>query len=322
MQKILREISLEKTLMQRFNGNPLVEAKDIPWEKSLGEILYVFNPGVIEVEKGFYIMLFRASGNNNQSMSSLGLAWSDNGIKWNIFNKPVLPYGVNQWCPLGIEDPRIVKWNNWYYIFATAYIKEGCWRIGIWRTKNFLKYEWVGIPFDWDDKDASIIPRSFSGWIYLLHRRYRGISISSTQDPELKGVWHYGGTLLEPDSFYTGCPTLNTQKIGIAGPPIETLKGWFQPVHVVTGERRENKVYSLGAALLEKEDPTKVKGVYPYPLLWPTEEYEINGGVNDVVFSNGAAFSPDERYLNIYYGAADKSIGLAFLDIEELLKWF
>ena len=70
-------------------------------------------------------------------------------------------------------------------MFATACSPKGS-RIGIWRTKNFFEYEWVGIPFDREDKDAAIIPEKINGYVYLLHRQEPDIWISRTKDMELK----------------------------------------------------------------------------------------------------------------------------------------
>ena len=139
--------------IKRFHDNPLLQPGDGWMSKN------VFNCGVILDDDGLYKMLFRASSEEDQDNSDIGLALSYEGTIWYRLDKPVLKCGVNDRCKLGIADPRIVRWVDGYkYIFATVSSASGG-KIGIWRTLNFLEYEWVGIPFNQEDKDASIFPR-------------------------------------------------------------------------------------------------------------------------------------------------------------------
>ena len=78
------------------------------------------------------------------------------------------------------------------------------------------------------------------------------------------------------------------------------------------------KIYRAGAALLDLKDPTKVIGHLPYPLFEPTEPWELNGVVNNVVFPTGHAIFGKDLY--IYYGAADKRIAVASVNLKKLLK--
>jgi beta-1,2-mannobiose phosphorylase / 1,2-beta-oligomannan phosphorylase len=80
-----------------------------------------------------------------------------------------------------------------------------------------------------------------------------------------------------------------------------------------------DKVYRLGVALLDKDDPTKVLNRPKSPILEPEEEWELVGDVPNVVFTCGTAEMGDE-YL-IYYGGADKVIALATANKQELLEF-
>lgn len=298
---------MKKTIqIERFKNNPLLE----PDSHHTWMSKNVFNCGVIIDDDGLYKMLFRAAWTEDQSMSDCGLAFSTEGTIWYVLDKPVLKCGMNDYCTRGIEDPRIVKWvDGWKYIFATACSPMGG-RVGIWRTKNFLEFEWVGIPFDQEDKDASIFPEPIDGWAYLLHRKAPHIWISRTRDLTLKTGWQHSQILTRKKGWYTSPNTGNLpDKIGIAGPPIKTPKGWLVIVHVVhgKGENMFNRVYSLGFMVLNFRDPTKVEYIYPSPILWPTEKYEIIGAVPVVCFSN-AVVDPGGDSLYIYWGGADKVI--------------
>ena len=63
--------------------------------------------------------------------------------------------------------------------------------------------------------------------------------------------------------------------------------------------------------LLDLEDPTRIIGLTHSAILAPTEPYEFNGIVPNVVFPAGAVAMPEKDEICVYYGCADTSIGLA-----------
>ncbi len=293
--------------IKRFKENPLL----VPRPDLDRMRLNVFNCGVIIDDRdGLYKMLVRGAWTNSQIGADLGLALSSDGIKWNLLTEPVLRCGFNKYCTAGIEDPRIVKWvDGWYYIFATA-CNPADLRVGIWKTKNFLTFEWIGVPFDHEDKDAAIFPEPIDGWAYLLHRKDPYIWISRTKNFTLKSGWQDSQVLTKRDDWYCSPKTGNApKKCGIAGPPIRTPKGWLIITHVVhgEGENRFDRAYSLGFMVLNLDNPTKVEYTHPNPILWPEMDYEIVGSVPVVCFSN-ATVDPGGDALYIYYGGADTVI--------------
>jgi predicted GH43/DUF377 family glycosyl hydrolase len=94
-------------------------------------------------------------------------------------------------------------------------------------------------------------------------------------------------------------------KVGAAGPPVRTEDGWFLVYHGVN----ERRVYRLGAALLDIDDPRRVIARQDEPILEPELEWEVNGLVRNVVFSCATVEVGDSYY--IYYGGGDCRIGLA-----------
>ena len=101
-------------------------------------------------------------------------------------------------------------------------------------------------------------------------------------------------------------------RIGASCVPFLTEKGWVEIYH---GATKEN-YYSLGAVLLDREKPWEVLARSVKPLVEPTEEYEIKGFSNSAVFSCGCIVRGEN--VDIYYGAADKSVGLARLTLKEI----
>jgi len=290
---------MDRIQIHRFVDNPLLT----PNPNSIWRSKGVFNAGVIYSD-GIFKMLFRASSRDDMSFSDLGLALSYNGSQWYILDKPVLECGSNDWCERGIEDPRIVEFNTWYYIFATACFGGGG-RIGIWRTKNFLQFEWVGIPFDIEDKDACIIPDYIDGWIYLIHRIAPDMWISKTRDFSLKTGWEDHQVLLKA----------KTGKIGIAGPPIKLGDNWL----VIYHRRTIEGIYELSFLILDGKNPTKILYDYEKPILTPEREHEKKGNVNNVVFS--CATIDMGSYILIYWGGGDRVVCGGTLNKKELEKY-
>jgi len=108
-----------------------------------------------------------------------------------------------------------------------------------------------------------------------------------------------------------------SRHVGAGCPPIETDKGWLLIYHGVEETKKEGKIYRAAAALLDKNDPCKVIGKLNHPLFSPEDEWERKGDVDNVVFPTGAAIFGEKLY--IYYGAADKRICAASLNLSELL---
>ena len=75
--------------------------------------------------------------------------------------------------------------------------------------------------------------------------------------------------------------------------------------------------YRVGAILLEKDDPLKIIGRTVEPILEPEEEHELVGYYNGCVFPTGNVIVKGN--LLVYYGCADKHIGLASCPLDELL---
>jgi predicted GH43/DUF377 family glycosyl hydrolase len=107
---------------------------------------------------------------------------------------------------------------------------------------------------------------------------------------------------------------LESKKIGIAGPPIETPYGWLLLYHGITVKE---SYYNIRAALLGLNDPLHVVGRTYIPILGPEMDYEKGGVVNNAVFSCGAVVI--ENKLFFYYGGADKVIAVATIALSELL---
>jgi len=120
-----------------------------------------------------------------------------------------------------------------------------------------------------------------------------------------------------------GCEQVGwcNDKIGPTAPPIETPGGWLALIHVVdrddarplrTWERRWTKRYTVGMVLLDLEEPWRVIGACPRPVMVPDERYpyEIDGFRGSVLFPTGM-IAEDDGTVKVYYGASDTVVALA-----------
>jgi len=286
---------------------PIAEHK---WESRA-----VLNPGTIR--KGDIVhMLYRAVEGEN--FSTLGYAKLDR--KGNVLERrpePVIKRETDQ-EKQGCEDARIVKYDDTYYFFYTAYNGTTV-RVAAASTTDFLTYKKHGVIIPGvNNKDAMIFPKPINNKVILIHRVEPNIQFAYFDSIEqmLSGDEDYWKNYLKRiDDFTVIRPEFDWEysKIGAGAPPIKTTRGWLMIYHGVD----KNLVYRAGAALLDLEDPTKVIGRLPYPILEPKRKYELQGDVPNVVFPEGTALFDDE--LLVYYGGADKVIAMASVNINELL---
>jgi predicted GH43/DUF377 family glycosyl hydrolase len=104
------------------------------------------------------------------------------------------------------------------------------------------------------------------------------------------------------------------EKVGAGPTPIETPEGWLLIYHGVDNEHR----YRVGLALLDLDNPKRVIARTSEPVMEPETEYELYGDVNNVVFAEGAVVIDGVLYL--YYGGADKVVGLATAPMSDVLE--
>ena len=109
----------------------------------------------------------------------------------------------------------------------------------------------------------------------------------------------------------------DSDKIGLACPPVETQKGWLIIYHGSCG--KANKlIYRAGLALLDLETLRLIKRS-PEWVLRPEKDYE--GGEDGIVFPCGYTLDKNTKELRIYYGTNDSRVGLAISNLNEILDY-
>jgi predicted GH43/DUF377 family glycosyl hydrolase len=209
----------------------------------------------------------------------------------------------------GIEDARFVRFTEGekditYYATYTAY--NGFTILPkLMETKDFYHFKIMPLHGSFaQNKGLALFPRKIKGK-YVMLSRCDGANIYIMYSDHIN-IWEQADKILEPqypDEFI---------QIGTAGSPIETEEGWLLIIHAVGPVR----TYTLGAVLLDLDDPTKVLAHLKTPLLIPSDK-EREGYVPNVIYSCGSIIHNGE--LIISYGMSDYASSFATISLKELL---
>ena len=286
------------------NGPVLTPRTNVPWEKSA-----VLNAAAIHADGKFHL-IYRAVAHNpgDRNRSCLGYAWSGDGVRFERLDAPVLSPNVVPEESQGVEDPRVVKSGDTYYMCYTAYDLKRT-QVALVTSKDLRHWQRHGVILSntvlGNNKDASLFPEKIGGRWCLMHRPAPDIYLSFSDD--LRN-WTGHTCIMKPEYDW------EATKIGGGAQPLKTPQGWLLIYHGVD----KKQSYRLGAALLDLNDPRKVVKRQREFILEPREKWELKGDVNDVVFTCGAVLLGTE--LSVYYGCADTVIGLARADIADWLR--
>lgn len=304
----------------------------------------VLNPAVIDHE-GKIHMFYRAVAKDNYSTIGYCKLGDPLTIEYQAETPVLIPeydYEIH-----GIEDPRIVKIEDKFYLSYTAFDGKnalGCVAIStdlkffrkmgfvvpVWRGNRFRKsiatFDNLNLKYFQPDKGNHIIwdknivffPRKINNKICFLHRIRPGIQIVKIDqlDDLTDSFWENYMANFQKQIVLDPKYKHELSYIGSGCPPIETSFGWLLIYHGVC-DTINGYSYSACAALLDLKNPEKELGRLAYPLFEPEEEWEKKGYVNSVCFPTGSVLVGNQLY--IYYGAADERIGCASVNITDLL---
>jgi predicted GH43/DUF377 family glycosyl hydrolase len=314
----------------------------------------VSNPAVYQ-EGNDIFLFYRAVRRGNRSSIGYCLLEEPLKIKYRAEYPVITP--ENAFESQGVEDPRIVKIEELYYLTYTAY--DGISAQGALATspdlqhfekrgrivpkityaefllmaennknlnpKYFQKqtfYLKPDIPPEtillWD-KNVVFFPRKINNQLVFLHRIRPGIQITKINDLDELTEEFWNNYLGNLDQFVVMDPVYphERQYIGAGCPPIETPQGWLLIYH--SGELSgRGFYYSASAALLDLNDPAQLLSRLPFPLFEPEIDYEIFGNVDNVVFPTGTVLIDNTLY--IYYGAADERIAVLSVHLPDLIQ--
>jgi predicted GH43/DUF377 family glycosyl hydrolase len=208
----------------------------------------------------------------------------------------------------GIEDARFVKFNDGgretYYATYTAYSGRAI-RSELIETSDFMSFRMTPLRgAAAHNKGMALFPGKIDGR-YAMIGRQDNENLYLIYSDDLY-TWESGQLLLKPQFPW------EFVQIGNCGSPIELDEGWLLLTHGVGPIRK----YSIGAALLDKRDPSKVLARSSEPLLRP-EPSEREGYVPNVVYTCGAMRHTDQIILP--YAVSDTFSSFATIKIAALM---
>jgi predicted GH43/DUF377 family glycosyl hydrolase len=209
----------------------------------------------------------------------------------------------------GIEDARFVLFQHddgtrSYFATYTAYDGRTT-QPQLLETVDFFDFKFITLAGAVvQNKGMALFPRKIGGR-YVMLSRQDNENIYIMFSDELH-FWRTATLILKPTYAW------EFEQLGNCGSPIETDRGWLVLTHGVGAMRK----YSIGAVLLDRDDPTKVLGRLREPLITPTED-EREGYVPNVVYSCGAILHG--RELIIPYAVSDYATRFATVSLDAVL---
>ena len=294
----------------RYSENPVIG------RNPLKNVARIFNSAVA-VWKDGYVGAFRAETKNG--IPYLYIGFSKDALHWDFQSEKIMIQDVqgNDVTPSYAYDPRLIKIEDTYYfVWCTNFHGAA---LGMAKTKDFKTFESLDNPFLPFNRNGVLFPRKINNKYYLLSR------------PSDSGHTPFGDIFLSesPDLYYWGrhkhvmSPTgdwWQSVKIGAGCAPIETDEGWLIFYHGVTGTC-SGFIYSMGAAILDINDPSIVKHRCKNFLLTPEKDYEERGFVPSVLFPCASLQDAQTGRIAIYYGAADTYTCLAFTTVDDTISY-
>ena len=304
----------ERGVVWRSSRNPIIPPDLLPRSNS------IFNSAVVPFGDGF-AGVFRVD-DTSRSMN-IHAGRSRDGIDWQIDPEPIaFRRADDRVAEIQGEfehayDPRVTWLEDRFWVTWCAGYHGPT--IGLAWTRDFDEFQQLDNAFLPFNRNGVLFPRRV-GSVYLMlsrpsdsgHTPFGDIYCSESPD-----LVHWGRHRL----VMTPRPwTWESTKVGAGPTPIETDEGWLLIYHGVLTSCN-GFVYSMGAALLDLDEPWRVVARSRDYLLSPQRAYEQVGDVPNVVFPCAALLDRRGDRLTVYYGGADTVVCMAHGHLSEILDF-
>ena len=299
-------------LVWRDSRNPIIPRDLLPRSNS------IFNSAVVPFGDG-YAGVFRVD--DRSRIMNIHAGRSPDGVTWQIDPEPIVFRAADgrvtevQEAFTHAYDPRVTWIEDRFYVtWCNGYHGP---TIGVGYTNDFETFHQLDNAFLPFNRNGVLFPRRIGDHYAMLsrpsdngHTPFGDIFYSESPD-----LVHWGR---HRHVMTTQAWTWASTKIGAGPTPIETDEGWLLIYHGVLTSCN-GFVYSMGAALLDLDEPWKVIARGRDYLLSPQVPYEQVGDVQNVVFPCAALVDREADRITIYYGAADTVTCLAHGHLSEIL---
>jgi predicted GH43/DUF377 family glycosyl hydrolase len=244
---------------------------------------------------------------------------SGDGLQLEFLDQQPWLFPERPWEEFGVEDPRATVVGRELLVTYVAVGRELGIAPALLRVGSLeAPPERLGVFLPSENKDVTIFPRKLRGKYVAVHRpmgkdAFAAPNVQLAESPDLVH-WGRHRFVMGPSRR-----AWDSYRIGGGPPPLRTPKGWLLVYHGV--ERRRGDAvgrYSVGAALLDARDPSRVLARTPKPILRPERPWERKGFTPNVVFPTGAVLRGDE--LTLFCGAADSCVTSITVSLREVLN--
>lgn len=276
-----------------------------------------FNPAVIQTPVGV-VMIYRAQ--DAKGTSRLGIAMSNDGQRFDRRPEPVLSPEAPYEKDGGVEDPRLVRISDTYYLTYTGYNRVDA-QLCLARSKDLIQWERLGVIMPanqgrWNihwTKSGAILDHKVGGhfWMYFMGDAKDGgnqMGVAYSND-----LIHWTEPLdhpllaLRPGKF-------DSKVVEPGPPPISIPEG----ILLVYNGADDQLIYRTGWAVFDARHPDRLIGRSDEPVFQPTLEWEKVGQVPNVVFVEGMVRTKQAGQLLFFYGGADKYVGAATASVQSM----
>jgi predicted GH43/DUF377 family glycosyl hydrolase len=292
--------------LRRLSDVPIIAPRGNGWE-SAG----TFNPAVV-IRDDKIVMLYRAQ--DRQGTSRLGYAESTDGIHFSRRDEPILSPETDYEKDGGVEDPRLVRFGDTYYLTYTGYNKKDA-QLCLATSQDLIHWDRKGIILaanqgNWNvkwTKSGAIVPEKIQGkyWMYFLGTSADGRDQTGVaSSPDLLHWTEESKTPVLPVR-----PGRFDSRVAEPGPSPVVAPGGSGGILLYYNGADDKLVYRTGAATFDRNDPRKLLARSEKPFFAPEKDWEKVGQVPNVVFVEGMIVE-NNLGLFFYYGAADKYVGV------------
>lgn len=306
-----------KILLKKYSINPILTPRV---EEGSFDKACVYNAAAIARDNKVYL-LYRGEERYYQDyISRAGLAISADGFNFKRYGSdPIMDLDKDKKEEArGCEDFRVIEDDDGkYFMTYTAYegFRDGIYYVSLRGalSDNLVEWEKIGAIIPGREKSGAIVQNYKYNNEYVM---YFGEGVLKLAFSKNLRTWRVEERpVLEPRKGY-----FDDFLVEGGPPPIITSEGILAIYNSAKGAmgyggKMETLSYNVGFAIFDKNDPRKILYRTDVPILEPTEYWEKYGKINYVVFTNALV-----RFRNkwlLYYGGADKSIGVAEVEFLE-----
>src|SRR3989338_1929311 len=316
-------------VVKRSHHNPII----VPDKNHYWEAFASFNMSVVKKGAMFYGVYRAISAPDRllapDQVSIIGIGQSKDGRHFSERESFITP--TEEWEKYGCEDPRITFFEGNYYIFYTALSKfpfeaSGI-KVGVAVSKDLKKIKERHLVTPFNAKAMTLFPERIGGKITVIvsvNTDMPPVKIAIAQVNKIEELWNqrfWEEWYKNVDKYSIDFKRLSYDHVEVGATPVKTRHGWLLLYsHIQNyfgGGENLKRIFGIEAVLLELNNPLKIVGRTRGPILAPRESYELLGHVPDVVFPTGAVVKGDTLF--IYYGAADTTTCLAYVNLTDLL---